>query len=62
MPDNKPDHKIERQCKQAADNKAKPPQPNLLSPAVDPPSAAASLSYPPPQPSTSAVPQSTYIR
>eukprot|EP00956_Cyclotella_meneghiniana_P038351 scaffold152695_cov38-Cyclotella_meneghiniana.AAC.2 len=31
----------ERQRKQAADNKAKPPQPNLLTPAVavDPPSS-----------------------
>ena len=37
-----------------------PAQPNLLTPAVNPPSAAASPSSPPPQPSTSAVPQSTY--
>eukprot|EP00956_Cyclotella_meneghiniana_P040479 scaffold196762_cov39-Cyclotella_meneghiniana.AAC.3 len=34
-----------------------PAQPNLLTPAVNPPSAAASPSSPPPQPSTSAVPQ-----
>eukprot|EP00956_Cyclotella_meneghiniana_P025879 scaffold54895_cov113-Cyclotella_meneghiniana.AAC.2 len=37
-----------------------PAQPNLLTPAVNPPSAAASPSSPPRQPSTSAVPQSTY--
>ena len=37
-----------------------PAQPILLTPAVNPPSAAASPSSPPPQPSTSAVPQSTY--
>ena len=37
-----------------------PAQPNLLTPAVDPPSVAASPSSPPRQPSTSAVPQSTY--
>eukprot|EP00956_Cyclotella_meneghiniana_P034759 scaffold108021_cov55-Cyclotella_meneghiniana.AAC.1 len=37
-----------------------PAQPNLLTPAVNPPSAAASPSSSPPQPSTSAVSQSTY--
>eukprot|EP00956_Cyclotella_meneghiniana_P028421 scaffold65967_cov98-Cyclotella_meneghiniana.AAC.4 len=37
-----------------------PAQLNLLTPAVNPPSAAASPSSPPRQPSTSAVPQSTY--
>eukprot|EP00956_Cyclotella_meneghiniana_P001296 scaffold1399_cov48-Cyclotella_meneghiniana.AAC.8 len=37
-----------------------PPQPNLLTPAVDTPSAAASSSSPSPPPSTSAMPQSMY--